>query len=115
MTGPAEPSMNRELRNLALLSGFSVVESARKCFAVALTQPIRDDSPARELYASDQAFRDPNACAREYARRLLAAGEPADSIVGIILAAVDHAAEPGEAHPALRAAVDAWAREAIDR
>jgi len=94
----------------------ALILSARECMAraVAAAGPSTASSAVPQFHASDETVRQLSACVREYARVLRALGEPAGRVPQFLCRAVTEAVAPGEAHPALVAAIVAWAHEDAD-
>ena len=88
------------------------IANARRCLQQALKTELRDDAKRNDLYASDEVFRDLNACVSQCTGVLRSLGDAEDVVVQMILHTLDAAAAPNEPHPALRGAVEEWCRHA---
>jgi hypothetical protein len=90
----------------------AAVSTARGCLQQALKTELREDAKRNDLYASDEVFRDLNACVSQCTGVLRSLGDGEDVVVQMILQTLDAAAAPNEPHPALRGAVEEWCRHA---
>jgi hypothetical protein len=99
-------------RSTAATTHDAVVTSAWRCVQHALAARLPDDTKGRDLYASDEVFRQLHECVTEYAGVLRLMGDDEDTVARLMLRTLDEAAAPGEPHPALRDAVDEWTRHA---
>ncbi|HEY4306317.1 MAG TPA: hypothetical protein VGM82_17720 [Gemmatimonadaceae bacterium] len=92
----------------------SLIRSARDCMVRAVAAASPNEPAARDFHASDETVRQLSACVREYARVLRGMGEPAERVPQFLRRAVTEAVAPNNAHPALIAAIVAWAAEDTD-
>jgi hypothetical protein len=92
----------------------AVAASARCCMQQATQRPIAADAATLDRYASDDAFRELHKCVDEFARVMQAHGESQIVSEHLLMSALAEAAEPGEAHPALVAAIRDWFRDAFN-
>jgi hypothetical protein len=80
----------------------------------ATRQLIAADATTLDRYASDDVFRELHKCVDDFARIMRAFGGSQDETGAMLMSALGEAAEPGEPHPALTAAVRDWFRDAFN-
>lgn len=104
----------RRSETQAGVARLSLIRSARDCMVRAVAAASPDGRSPSEFQASDETVRQLSACVREYARVLRGMGEPPERIPHFLRRAVTEAVAPNDAHPALIAAIVAWAAEDTD-
>jgi hypothetical protein len=90
----------------------SITQSARQCIERAATAGIPADASARDLYVSDEVFRQLHQCVDTFARGLRSLGEPPERGEALLALALRDATDSIEPHPALAEAIVVWFREA---
>ncbi len=92
----------------------AVVASTRRCMHLATRQSITDDASTLDRYASDDTFRELHKCVAAFAHVMRTLGVPQRTSENMLMSALADAADSGEPHPALVAAIEEWFRDAFN-